>query len=362
MAKTGYMRLIALAITFMAIFFSLIKPVEGKGKRLKELQALQGSNYIITFGWKEFKRYVLQNPGDYQIILTYTVLENCDACVNLDSELAQVSHTYYKAGIYEDADETHDVPTFFARIEFNQENREAFLMSEFQSAPVLVLATKDVADQYKEDKKVIYDDKTQWVMAAQDVVEASVLIDHVNRLTGNKLNIRYTLMRTAQGTIVILAALTALFLLRDHLANIIQNRVAWFVGSSIVYIACVGGIAFSLIHSMPTFKYAQDEAGNLRIEEYFQRNQRGQYAGEGYMCSMLMFLIAAVLVAFSRINKMKDGFQKEAISLGLAVAAFFGFLIIHEIYILKSPHFNAGFFPPPHYMRGPYSVDQGTNI
>lgn len=113
---------------------------------------------------------------------------------------------------------------------------------------------------------------------------------------------------------------------------------------------------------MPTFKYTQDGAGNLVVEEFFQRNQRGQYAGEGYICSVLMFLIASAMVAFTRVNTMENGIKKEGIALFLAVLVFFGFLIIHEIFVLKSPQFNAGLFPPPHYLRGPYSVDQGTNI
>lgn len=224
MANTGYMRIFAIAIAFTAIFFSLIKPVEGKGKRLKELQEMQASTFILNFNWKEFKRYVLQNSGEYQIILTYTISENCDQCIALENELYQVAHTYHKAGKHLDQEEGK-LPTFFARIEYVPANREAFVISEFQSVPILAITTKEIADQYKADKKVIYNGKNAWVLAAQDVAEASVLIDHVNRMTDNKLKINYTFMRTAQGTILILIALTILFFIRDRLASLIQNRV-----------------------------------------------------------------------------------------------------------------------------------------
>ncbi|CAI2373292.1 unnamed protein product [Moneuplotes crassus] len=356
------MRIIALTIAFTAIFFSLIKPVQAKGKRLKELQAMQESSYIMNFNWREFKRYVLQNSGEYQIILDYTIGENCDHCEVFESELSEVAYTYHSAGMHLDQDLDSKLPIFFAKIEFNQNNREAFLISEFNSAPILAIATKKEADQYKEEKKVIYDGKTSWVMSAQDVTEAGVLIEHVNRMTGNKLPIRYTMLRTAKGTILILIALGILFFLKDKLASLIQNRIVWFIGSAVVYLQCVGGVAFSLIHSMPTFRYGQDESGNLIVEEFFQRNGRGQYAGEGYICSFLMFVTASLLVVYTRLNKMEDGMKKEIICLLLAILGFIGFTVVNEIFLLKSPMFSSGFYPPNHYMRGPYSVDQGTNI
>mmetsp|Transcript_8624 Transcript_8624/g.9804 ORF Transcript_8624/g.9804 Transcript_8624/m.9804 type:complete len:362 (-) Transcript_8624:34-1119(-) len=361
MAKRGYVRFIAIAITALAIFFSFIQPVQAATKRLTELQTLQESSYMMEFSWKQFKRYVIENPGDYQIVMYYTLSDRCEHCVTFEGELTEVAYSYYKASRHL-VKEDNKIPTFFAKIEYTQGNQQAFQLSSMQSVPVLTLATKSLSETYVKTNTLKYSDKLLWSLGQTDFVDAGKFIEHVNKITHNQIDIRYTFIRTLSGTALILGALGVLFLLKNKLASLIQNRVIWVIGSAIVYILCVGGIAFTLIHSMPTFKYGQDQSGSLFVEEYIQKSQRGQYAGEGYGCALVMFLTAAALIGFTKLDKMKSSLKKEVFSLTLVLIAFAGFMIIHEVFMLKSPSYDPSFYPPAHYMTGPLSADQGTNI
>jgi hypothetical protein len=117
-----------------------------------------------------------------------------------------------------------------------------------------------------------------------------------------------------------------------------------------------------LIHSVPTFKYGYDSSGALVIEEFFQKNQRQQYGGEGYIASIIMFIAASALIAFTQMYKVKNPFSREILCLVCIAVAFTGFTVVHSIFIMKSPTYNPRLYPPDHYMDGPLSVDQGTTI
>ena len=45
-----------------------------------------------------------------------------------------------------------------------------------------------------------------------------------------------------------------------------------------------------MLNNMPWFKFERNEFGAIVITEYFMRGQRGQWAGEGYIVSILVTL------------------------------------------------------------------------
>lgn len=100
------------------------------------------------------------------------------------------------------------------------------------------------------------------------------------------------------------------------------------------------------------------------MEEYFRRDQRSQYYGEGYLTSMLMLTIGVIFIVFTLINQfnIKDGMRQEVIGVILVMVIFFLIMMLSHAFGIKSHHYTPSLFPPDHYMSGPYSNDQGTNI
>jgi len=126
---------------------------------------------------------------------------------------------------------------------------------------------------------------------------------------------------------------------------------------------CTGGVVYSVLHNVPWFKYDRDEFGKIYIAEYFMGGQRGQWAGEGYIVSILVCLTGFTFIFISRVNKIfQSDFNKRiAIVAGLLIAWLLSHLIL-KCYQYKSPWYGPGFLPPAHYQKGPYMADQGNNI
>lgn len=343
----------------MALFMSFIKPVAAS--KITELQDLQSKENIISFTKSQYTKYVLESTGDYDIVMYYTLSTRCEHCEDTYSELYQVANSYISAGKHTPTDKS-EKPVFFAKLEFNKMNEDLFRLSEFTSVPILTLATDELSKFYLAQGFAKYDKHFEWRMNPQDFVDAGKILEHINKLTNHSVELRYTLNRVLLGNGLILGLVAIVFFFKDHLAALLRIRIIWVIGTAIIFIMCIGGTAFNMIHRVPTFKYGHDQSGNMVVEEYFQRNQRSQYQGEGYMASMLMILIGGTMVGFVYMSKMQDSLKKEAICMTLIVVIFFLITLLNLAFQLKSPHYNPSFWPPEHYQTGPLMFDQGTVI
>lgn len=292
----GYVKTIALVIAVLTFFLSMIEPVAAKDQKTKDMEELQESNLIIELNRNDFIKYVLSQNKEYDVLVYYTLSQNCDHCVDIEKELQQVSYSYIKSNKH--LLEHTQRPIFFVKIEYNQANSEIFAASGFQSVPIICLANEKLAKKYAKNGDAKYDSKYEWKMSTQDFHDAGKLLEHVNKVTHSDVELKYTLYRIMMGNILIFGIAGVLFFFKDYLGGLLRNKTIWMVGTAIIYIQCIGGIAFNMIHKVPTFKYGHDSTGGMVVEEYFQRNQRSQYAGEGYMASLLMFTIGALMVGY----------------------------------------------------------------
>ena len=93
------------------------------------------------------------------------------------------------------------------------------------------------------------------------------------------------------------------------------------------------------------------------------RGQRGQWAGEGYIFSVLCSLTGLLLIFLFRIDTL---FKKQSTRRFATFVSLFGVYCLSYLilicYQFKSPWYGPGFSPPSHYQRGPLMLDQGNNI
>jgi thiol-disulfide isomerase/thioredoxin len=231
----GYIRVVALVLASVALFFSMIPGVHAaESKQYKELLQKQNSALIIPFEYKDFNRYVMKNPGDYQVIMFYTLSEKCPHCETTEVELEQVANSYIAAGKHHRNEGEN--PIFFAKIEYTQTNQDAFKLSGYTSVPVLTVANLELAETYKKTGKLNYGIKYEWKITSMDFTDAGKLIEHVNKVTDSKVDIKFTFSRNLFGASLILAALFFIFFIRKWISDFIRNKVAWNVVSAIVFI------------------------------------------------------------------------------------------------------------------------------
>lgn len=154
----------------------------------------------------------------------------------------------------------------------------------------------------------------------------------------------------------------ALVVLR-YIRVIMLQPAVWFIVAMIVYTICTSGIVYSIIHGVPWFKLERDQFGNVFVAEYFMRGQRGQWAGEGYIFSVLCMLTGLSLIFLWKVDHFftKTSSRRFAI-LGALVVVYILSELILICYKYKSPWYGPGFAPPGHYQRGPLMLDQGNNI
>lgn len=80
-----------------------------------------------------------------------------------------------------------------------------------------------------------------------------------------------------------------------------------------------------MLNNMPWFKFERNEFGAIVVTEYFMRGQRGQWAGEGYIVSILVTLTG---LGYLFLNNA-DRFFKDRSTIRLSIYA-----IIASIFIL----------------------------
>ena len=73
----------------------------------------------------------------------------------------------------------------------------------------------------------------------------------------------------------------------------------WMAIAFMSYVVCLSGVVYNMIHPMPVFRFDQDSYGKMYVKEYFMRSQRSQYGGEGYIVSVLSFIVGICFLALS---------------------------------------------------------------
>ena len=126
---------------------------------------------------------------------------------------------------------------------------------------------------------------------------------------------------------------------------------------------CTGGLVYSMINQTPWFKFEKNEFGSVVITEYFMRGRRGQWAGEGYLVSVLVTIIGLTYLYMNNVEHM----IKTKTEIRMAVLICLGSLFVMQqlllvAYRIKSPWYHPGFMPPSYYQTGSLLQDQGNNI
>jgi hypothetical protein len=56
--------------------------------------------------------------------------------------------------------------------------------------------------------------------------------------------------------ILLIALFAIAWFSRNVVLDLIQYKILWYIGSAIVFVMCIGGTAYNMIHGVPPFRYA----------------------------------------------------------------------------------------------------------
>lgn len=213
------------------------------------------------------------------------------------------------------------------------------------------------------DTEEFYKEEDRWLVRSDEIFEGSKIIEFLNKRLESDVRILFPFTTILFRNVLFFTIIMTLLVFLKFIRIILLKPAVWFSISMIVYVICSGGVVYSIIHGVPWFKFERNEFGSLQVAEYFMRGQRGQWAGEGYIVSVLHAVMSLLLIGLARIDYFVSGQYKRRLTMAIILGGVFvGLQMVLYIYRIKSSWYGPTFFPPGHYTTGSLMKDQGNNI
>lgn len=125
------------------------------------------------------------------------------------------------------------------------------------------------------DKTEIFSSENKWLVGGNEVFDANKQIEFVNNALRTDVKIKFTFASILWKNFLGFCVIGCLFKFVQYIYPFLMNQMVWFAISIIVFIICTGGIVFSMLNTMPLFRFEKNSFGQIVIGEYFMRGQRG---------------------------------------------------------------------------------------
>jgi hypothetical protein len=105
-------------------------------EKLAKMEKLEysASNGIIIFNDKNYEELVTKNPRPYDVVIIYSVSQQCDQCDEVFSEYSSVVYSFLH-----NKDKVKR-PVFFGAMYYSKDNHKFFLQHGFKTVPHLTVS------------------------------------------------------------------------------------------------------------------------------------------------------------------------------------------------------------------------------
>jgi oligosaccharyltransferase complex subunit gamma len=330
-----------------------------KGDDLRE-RTVNSENGIISLTASTFKEFVMKHPRPYDMVILFTLKTKCNLCENVKNALSNVADSFLDMEGFKPDMSNRKRAVFFGILYYSEDATGIFKSLKLPSTTSILYTTPNniLLDdnnepyiKYDEDFVISYKER-------QDSVYAHKILEFVNAKSGRKVELKKDPLMFLLYFVIFLSVLGMGYYLFTTFRPILLSPTLWLLGSFAVYIICIGGIVYNIIHGTPFAKF--DKYGN--IEDLIHPQQRSQYVAEGLLLSSLFVLSGTLFMAFTWINKIRGYWTHRLLSLALIFLIAIVSKIIVGIYQKKASWYGPTFFPPSNYMRGPLINDQGNSF
>lgn len=350
-----------LLLTYLLIFttflsFTLCHP---KGDELRG-RSKNSENGVIIFNSNSYKEYVMKHPRPYDVVILFTLKYKCKLCDSVTEEFMKAAESYQFSEGYKPDMAQRKRAVFFGILYYSDDTSLIFKNLKLPSTTSLLYTTpsniqlddnNEAFVKYDEDFVIGYKERS-------DLILAHKMLEFVNAKSGRRIVEKKNPIVFLLYFITFIFILGSGFYLFNNFKQFFMSPYLWLVGSLLVYIICIGGIVYNIIHGTPFAKF--DRYGN--IVELIHAGQRSQYVGEGLLLSSLFVLGGTIMMAFTWINRIRSNWQHKIATLILVFLMVVIFRIIISIYQKKASWYGPTFFPPYGYTRGPLIKDQGNSF
>jgi oligosaccharyltransferase complex subunit gamma len=341
------------------IFISLIN-CHPKADKLRKL-TIESEHGLITFNAKMYKEYVMTHPRPYDIVLLFTLKRKCNLCERVKAEFVQVSESFRDASGFKPDMINKKRGVFFAVLYYSDETSGIFKSLKFPSFTTILYTTpqniqiNDLGEtyvKYDEDYLISYHERS-------DKIYALKMMEFANAKSQRKFPLKKDPLEFLTYFILFVGCIFVGFSLYRNFKDILLSPPLWLIASILVFIICIGGIVYNILHGTPFAKYDRD--GN--IIEFIHTGQRSQYIGEGILMSSLFVFGGTIFYAFNWINYLIKGYWNHKIcALVLIFSCLIVLKVINSIYQIKARWYHPTMLPPYNYVKGPLINDQGNSF
>jgi hypothetical protein len=328
-----------------------------KGDTLRKYTT-QAESSVIYFTAQSFKEYVLKHPRPYDVVLLYTLKVNCNFCDMIKEEFNKVAYSYYDVNAYKPDLANKKRAVVFGVLHYSEDSNDIFKSLKLPSqTTIMYTSPHDILVNDKNDAYIKYDEETIITYRdRRDYASAHKILEFVNNKSKRSIELKKNPILFLFYFVCFCGILAFGHFLYQHFKWILLSPYLWIIGSFAIYIICIGGIVYNIIHGAPFAKY--DRYGN--IVEFIHSGQRSQYAGEGLLLSSLFVLVGTLLYSLNWINKIPGYWNHKMafilVTLSIAIAC----RTITSLYRVKASWYGPEFAPPHNYIKGPLLKDQGN--
>lgn len=350
------MRPILIICVSLFTLLSLIQAHQ-KGDALRKLTNEVERN-VIHFTATSFKDYVMKHPRPYDVVMLYTLKQICNFCDLIKEEFFKVAESYYDVDAYKPDLVNKKRAVFFGVLHYSEEAKEIFKNMKLPSQTVIMytnphnimLSDKNEAFiKYDEENIITYRDR-------RDYASAHKIIEFVNAKSKRPTELKKNPVMFFFYFLIFLTILYIGVYLYKNFKFLLLSPYLWILGSLIVYLVCIGGIVYNIIHGTPFAKF--DKGGN--IVEFIHTGQRSQYVGEGLLLSGLFILTGTLMFALTCVNRIPGYWNHKFAFIGLTFLIAICCRTIAQLYRIKANWYRPEFAPPHNYIKGPLIKDQGN--
>lgn len=330
-----------------------------KGDDLRKL-TLESDSGVIVFTPKMLQEYIMTHPRPYDVAMLFTHKKKCRICERVTGEFEKAAKSYKEASAFKPDMVTHKRAVFFGIFYYTDETFKIFKKLKFSSTTTILYTTpKNIQMDDKGEPYINYDE--DYVISYTEYSEkvyALKMVEFTNAKSQRKIDLRKDPIEFLGYFIGFVLFLFVCFFMYKHFQYLLLSPKLWLFGSFMVYIICIGGIVYNILHGTPFAKFDRDGS----IVEFVHTGQRSQYIGEGLMMSTIFVIGGTLFYAFNWINRIKGYWPHKIASLLLIFSLIIVLIVIIRVYRIKARWYSPNFFPPSHYVKGPLINDQGNSF
>ncbi len=353
MHKSSIMKMIVLTL-----FLAMIT-CHPKGDQLRKMT--QNSKYgVINLNAKNFNEFVMKHPRPYDVVILFTLKMRCTLCEQVRNEFEQVSDSFVNMDGFKPDVPAHKRAVFFVVVYYSDETTPILKKLKLPATTSILYTTpynilmddnNEPYIKYDEDFVIAYKDRSDNVMAHK-------ILEFVNAKSGRKFELKKNPLVFLSYFVLFIGVLFVGYLLFKNFKGFFLSPILWHVGSCAVYIICIGGIVYNMIHGAPFAKF--DREG--RVIEWIHSGQRSQYVGEGVFMSSLFVVIGTLFASLSWVTRLQSEWHIRIVSIMLIFVTAFLSKVVIMVYQKKAPWYGPTYYPPGGYIQGPLIKDQGNSF